>query len=286
MFDFLRDLRKPALDRRQERLNAYLDGALAPAAAHRLEEELAGDGALRAELESLRQVKATLSRLPQVRAPRHFTLDPAAYGKPDPAVSARAYPVLRTATALAAVFLVVLLSLQLPGLTLPQEVAVVQQEEAAAGAEVMTAQEPPRAAAPAEESLRLQSTATSEAHPALEAPAPLATELAGLPAGTPAAFEAAVEDSLEATSEGDVSQPQGEQALVEPLDPTLTVESEAVRLMNENVANAEATEAADVTRAKDVQPTAGLSPREYVTIVAALILFLLLALTLLARSRL
>ena len=47
MFDFVRNLGKSADEKRQERLNAYVDGALSPAARQQFEQELAQDAALR-----------------------------------------------------------------------------------------------------------------------------------------------------------------------------------------------------------------------------------------------
>ena len=71
-----------AEEKRQEALTAYLDGALTPAERKRFERLLASDRALRASLEEQRLIKASLRRLPRMRAPRNFTLDPARYGRP------------------------------------------------------------------------------------------------------------------------------------------------------------------------------------------------------------
>jgi hypothetical protein len=113
MFDFLRELRKSDEERRQEALSAYLDGALTPAEMQRFERQVASDEALQAELEEQRLIKASLSRLPRLRAPRNFTLDPALYGRPVDSTADRLYPVLRVATAVVAILFVVVLVIDL-----------------------------------------------------------------------------------------------------------------------------------------------------------------------------
>jgi anti-sigma factor RsiW len=126
MFDFLRNLRKSDEDKIQEALTAYLDGALAPSEKRNFEQRLAADEALRADLEQQRLVKANLSALPRLRAPRNFTLDPALYGRPQPA--GRLYPALRTATVLATILFVVVLSLDLIGTARPLGLAGAPSE--------------------------------------------------------------------------------------------------------------------------------------------------------------
>lgn len=106
MFDFLRNLTKSAEEKRQEAVAAYLDGALNDRERQRLEQEMAQDAALRAHIEQLLLIKQSLRRLPQREVPRNFMLDPAAYGRPARQPWVQAYPVLRTATALAAFFFI------------------------------------------------------------------------------------------------------------------------------------------------------------------------------------
>jgi len=113
MFDFLRDLGKSAEEKRQEWVNAYLDGELSPGEAGRFEAELQQDPALRTELGQLRQIKASIQQLPQVRAPRNYTLDPAVYGAPAPRPAAQWLPAVRVATALAAFFFILTVVLDL-----------------------------------------------------------------------------------------------------------------------------------------------------------------------------
>ena len=106
MFDFLRNLTKSAEVKRQETVAAYLDGALSDRARLRFEQEMAEDSALRQQVEQLRLVQQSLRQLPQRQVPRNFLLDPAKYGRPARQPWVQAYPVLRTATALAAFFFI------------------------------------------------------------------------------------------------------------------------------------------------------------------------------------
>ena len=77
MFDWLRDLRKSAEIRREERTIAYVDGQLSDDESRLFEQEMASDSALRADVAQLRRVKSTLREIPRQRVPRNFTLDPA-----------------------------------------------------------------------------------------------------------------------------------------------------------------------------------------------------------------
>lgn len=115
MLDFIRDLTKPAEERRRERVTAYVDGQLSARERARFEAQLQDDPALRAEVAAEERVR-TAVRLLQARqrpVPRSFTLDPAKFGAPQPAYSARAYPALRVATALAAFVFVFVFTLAL-----------------------------------------------------------------------------------------------------------------------------------------------------------------------------
>jgi hypothetical protein len=139
MIDFLRNLTKSAEEKRQERLNAYLDGELAPRELEQFERELAQDRELEAEVEALRQVQMSVSQLPRMKAPRNYTLDPAVYGRPVAQPSRPLYPALRLATALTAFFFVLAVALDLltPIGALEESVSMVsapqeaQMEEAA-----------------------------------------------------------------------------------------------------------------------------------------------------------
>lgn len=110
MFDLLRNLTKSDVEKQQEALNAYLDNALTSQEEQRFEQRLAQDTALQAQVAQLRILKQQMRRLPQRRVPRNFMLDPQKYGRPQTAPLIRAYPILRTATALTAVFFVIALA--------------------------------------------------------------------------------------------------------------------------------------------------------------------------------
>ncbi|MCP4422080.1 MAG: hypothetical protein GY805_36165, partial [Chloroflexi bacterium] len=93
-------------EKQQEATAAYLDGMLSDRARLRFEQEMAQDAALRTQVEQLRLVKQSLRQLPQREVPRNFILDPAKQGRPARQPWVQAYPVLRTATAMAAFFFI------------------------------------------------------------------------------------------------------------------------------------------------------------------------------------
>ncbi|MCE5258799.1 MAG: zf-HC2 domain-containing protein [Chloroflexi bacterium] len=95
----------------QENLSAYIDGRLEPREHARLTRHIAACSICSADLETLRQTKALLGQMPRMAAPRSFAL-------PASAQSERAryqrlnrtYKLLRGASTVAAVLLVVLLA--------------------------------------------------------------------------------------------------------------------------------------------------------------------------------
>ena len=113
MFDFVRNLSKSEQEKRQEALSAYLDDMLPARRRQELERLLATDDDLRRELDLQRQIRQQMRTMPQRSVPRSFTLDPAAYDRPRKEPWVQAYPVLRAATALTAVFFVVALAASL-----------------------------------------------------------------------------------------------------------------------------------------------------------------------------
>jgi hypothetical protein len=117
MLDILRHLTRSAEEKRQEQLNAYLDGELRGPAREQFEALLASDPALRAEVAQLRALKEQVAQLPRVRAPRNYTLDPARYGALASSPSFALYPALRVATVLTAFFLMLAVGLDF----LPQQ---------------------------------------------------------------------------------------------------------------------------------------------------------------------
>ena len=108
MFDWIRNFTKSAEERRQEMLTAYVDDELSAAERARFEQMMADDASLKAEMERQRQFKRAIQSLPRAAAPRNFILSKAAFQEaPTPQRAIQLYPVLRTATALAAVFMVI-----------------------------------------------------------------------------------------------------------------------------------------------------------------------------------
>jgi len=72
----------------RDQLSAYIDGALDPAAATRLEAHLGECARCRTELEQLRATVAALRELPEAQAPRSFALSPERAAVRRPAVPA------------------------------------------------------------------------------------------------------------------------------------------------------------------------------------------------------
>ena len=81
--------RRETQERRDELLSAYLDGQLSVAERERLEERLATDAALQAELEALRRTVAWVRELPPAPLPRNFILPPTIEARPRPTPAAR-----------------------------------------------------------------------------------------------------------------------------------------------------------------------------------------------------
>ncbi len=78
-----------------------------------MEGDLEQDEALRAKLGQMRLLQQQMRQLPQRRVRRNFVLDPALYGRPQREPLVQAYPILRTATALAAFFFIFALAANL-----------------------------------------------------------------------------------------------------------------------------------------------------------------------------
>lgn len=74
--------------RLRDQLSAYIDGALDPPAAGRLEAHLGECEGCRTELEQLRSTVAALRELPEAQAPRSFALSPERAAVRGPAVPA------------------------------------------------------------------------------------------------------------------------------------------------------------------------------------------------------
>jgi len=102
-------------ERRDELLSAYLDDQLSSRERERLEERLATEPVLQAELEALRHTVSLVRDLPPVPIPRNFILPPSVAERPQPAPSPRprrawAAPLLTAATAVVSLLFVAVLA--------------------------------------------------------------------------------------------------------------------------------------------------------------------------------
>lgn len=112
MLDSLRNLGKSEHEWAEESLSAYIDGELSAKEIARVEKHLQECQACTDNLVTLRQTVALLKELPTVPAPRSFALRPAPVRPKARAAAAPGwgYGLLKGATALAALLLVVLIS--------------------------------------------------------------------------------------------------------------------------------------------------------------------------------
>jgi hypothetical protein len=258
---FLRN--KPEHQWVEESLSAYIDDELTARERARVEKHLEECQACADQLASLRQTVALINELPPLRAPRSFAVRPAAVrAKPSPVPPAWGYGLLKGATALAALLLLLLiggdLALQVVGVS-----SLASWAPAAPAPEVAFAPslEPSAIPAPAEEAPLLgQTKGTEEA----QAPGPEnAEEVApAAPAPTEAAQDIAV-------AQATASPGQTEGGIVPAGTPTAaptsaappTAEAEGV-----GAGGAETPSAAPVAPApteiasEEVQPTAQPAP--------------------------
>jgi hypothetical protein len=93
-------------DRDLEALSAYLDGELSEKEQARLEANIQRDEELRNTLERLQHTRTMMRSLPKLRAPRNYYLTPTMVGEKHK--PRRAFPVLRFASVLATLLLVLL----------------------------------------------------------------------------------------------------------------------------------------------------------------------------------
>jgi hypothetical protein len=114
MIERLQNIFKSAEIRRQEQVNAYIDGEMTPDQRVAFEAEMTRDPALKADVTALRRMHIAVRRLPRQPVPRNFVLDPAQFrAAPAPSRPQRAYPALRAATALAGILFIFLFTLTL-----------------------------------------------------------------------------------------------------------------------------------------------------------------------------
>lgn len=174
-----------------DNLSAYLDDQLPPAERAEIEVHLADCPSCQAELETLRRTVDLLRAMPQLPAPRSFTLDPS-MGPPRPLrlVYSRRFYTLRQATgALAALFVAVLAMSLVAGpsaVLLPREAA--SSTLSSGGAPPWTA---PQAAPAAARASSAESAKAPHAPPASAAKsaaaAPRPPAAAAAPSSAPAA---------------------------------------------------------------------------------------------------
>jgi len=148
----------------EESLSVYIDGELSPSEKRRVEEHLKECRSCSESLTTLRQTVALLKELPVVPAPRSFAVRPAVVRpKPVRTPSARGYGLLRGATALATLLLVLLIgadvALHFVGVTSPASWAPAAPAPEVALAPSM---EPTMMAAPVEEEQMLGQTGVPE----------------------------------------------------------------------------------------------------------------------------
>lgn len=223
MFDWLRDLRKSQEEKQKERLTAYLDNALLPRERQALEQELARNETLQAELTSLRTLKATLRQLPRVPVPRQFTLSPATVAKPVVSSRPTLYPALRLATVLTAFLLVALLMFErLPQVGQSAEMAndVAYYDESGADDAVAG-----NAAANGDEIRNTTAEDTAESAPMVAAESEADESVAEEPASEPAE-DSGAEEEVDAAAPATQDSGESAVAMTAPA-PTLTPTSTA-----------------------------------------------------------
>ena len=186
MLDFLRRRSESEHKWVEDSLSAYMDGELSPKERARVEKHLRDCQACTANLATLRQTVALVRELPRVPAPRSFAIRPAVVQpKASMATPAWGYGLLKGATALAALLLVLLIgadvSLQFLG-----GFRMAAPAPLAPGAEAPLAPAAPPTIGPTESGEEfMASQAKGTAPPAAEAPP---WNAQGVP--TPAATEA------------------------------------------------------------------------------------------------
>jgi hypothetical protein len=184
----LRKWRKPEHQWVEESLSAYLDGELSPAEKTRVEQHLQECQACTENLATLRQTVSLLKELPAKSAPRSFAIRPVAVtAKRAAAPPAWGYGLLKGATALAALLLVLLvggdLAIHFVSAPLPSWGPAAPAEEVA----MAPALEPSMAPAPDEERAILGQDKAEEPTP--PAPPPTNQEEAAAPLGATDEYE-------------------------------------------------------------------------------------------------
>ncbi len=156
-------------DRNLEAISAYLDGELTGNDRERIERLLQEDASLQNWYEELRRTRLLLRSTPTLRAPRNFVLTPEMVGQK--AGSNRAFPILRFASAFAALLLVLLFLGDLfviprPEMAPARSILVAESVELAEESEVMEAEvSPSQAPGPPAEMLMQEAPVEGESAP-------------------------------------------------------------------------------------------------------------------------
>lgn len=179
-----------------ERLSAYLDGQLAEKARPRLAARLKQDPALQSALDDLTALRDALHSLPQLRAPRNFTLTPQMVGLHSPR-AARLYPTFRLASVLSSLLFIIV---WLGNFFAPSRMAMAPARELAAPAaqkaaeEVEIFAEAPAAEEAAADMVVVENAGETLAQP-VEAESAAEAEPVSLATTTPVGVPAAAEES-------------------------------------------------------------------------------------------
>lgn len=300
MLDYLRNLTKSDEDKRQELLTSYVDDALSPKQRQQVESDLAQDEGLTAEIGQMRLLQQQMRILPQRRVKRNFTLDPALYGCPQREPLVQAYPILRTATALAAFLFIFVLAANLfmggtSGVMSGAEMAMFP----AVGSDEMIAE------APVEEAAEAAMIMGEEAEPPEFEEVPVDPEFVGPLAEAESVLELEESDSaialpLERDSLAGKPERNGAAAATIVAEEPAGAELDAETMMEADEASepfepsaAENASRDDVERSildeNQVEAGQGLSTENSLAMIATflgIVLLILVILTLLARRRL
>lgn len=312
MFDFLKNFTKSEEEKRQEVFSAYLDNTLSASQRHEFEALLAEDADLRAEMELAQALRQQMAEMPRRSLPRSFTLEASKYGLPRKEPLVQAYPLLRAATVMTAVFFVFALGLSVFTMQSGGDMASVAQtamesapafEAPMAEAELMTEATaemlPTEKVAEdtfiteteivVEEVVEEETAAEAEALP-LAAQADIAEEEAAIAADADSLHElpaGAAASGMIITATTTIPMPTATTSVLPRLAATETAVPRVIESTSlpDEVANAVAEETA-VVPAPATQPQPSLTISQWLLIGLGLLLLLLLVATLLARQKL
>ncbi len=126
--------------RDREAISAYLDNELKPRERARIKTRLDAEPQLKGALDEMQRTRTLLRSLPQVRAPRNFTLSPEM--APRRAFTFPVFPTLQFASVLAAILLVVFVAGDWSGILIDRPIFTLAQTQSAPEALMLEAAEP------------------------------------------------------------------------------------------------------------------------------------------------